>query len=125
MYNDVQNQGNPPCRVLPDNLAYLIYTSGSTGKPKGVMITHQSSSMMIQWACQLFSKGDLAGVLAATSICFDLSIFELFVPLSNGGTVVLAENLLHLPTMLAASRVTLVNTVPSVLSEMLRIAPLP
>ncbi len=40
-----------------------------------------------------------AGVLAATSVCFDLSVFELFVPLAWGGTVILAENALELPDL--------------------------
>jgi natural product biosynthesis luciferase-like monooxygenase protein/amino acid adenylation domain-containing protein/non-ribosomal peptide synthase protein (TIGR01720 family) len=116
---------NPTSLVQPDNLAYMMYTSGSTGRPKAVMITHRNAATMIQWACHFFAKRDLAGVLASTSISFDLSVFELFVPLSAGGTVVLAENLLQLPAMLAASRVTLVNTVPSVLGELLRMSSLP
>jgi amino acid adenylation domain-containing protein len=121
----LEHRDNPVSLVQPENLAYLLYTSGSTGKPKGVMIGHRNASAMIQWARHFFSKHNLAGVLASTSISFDLAVFELFVPLSAGGTVVLAENLLYLPAMLTASRVTLVNTVPSVLSEMLRLSPLP
>ena len=80
------------------NLAYLIYTSGSTGRPKGGgdrapqrrgpgALGARRSSRPRSWP----------GVLASTSICFDLSVFELFVPLAWGGTVILAENALALP----------------------------
>jgi amino acid adenylation domain-containing protein len=106
--------------VIPGNLAYVIYTSGSTGRPKGVAIAHHSVAALIHWAQECFSVDQLAGVLASTSICFDLSVFELFVPLSVGGKVILANNALALPQLPAALEVTLVNTVPSAFSELLR-----
>ena len=107
---------------LPDasDLAYVIYTSGSTGKPKGVAIEHRSAVALVCWARHVFSPEDLDGVLASTSICFDLSIFELFVPLSWGGKVILAENALALPALPAVDEVRLVNTVPSAIRELLR-----
>lgn len=115
----------PVTDVLPDNLAYLIYTSGSTGTPKGVAITHRNAVAFVAWAQMIFGPEELAGVLAATSLSFDLSLFELFVPLSVGGQVILTDTLLHLPTLPMASQITLVNTVPSVLAEFLRAASLP
>ncbi|MEC4891787.1 MAG: amino acid adenylation domain-containing protein [Oscillatoria sp. PMC 1051.18] len=114
------SQENRVSEVGSNNLAYVIYTSGSTGRPKGVAIEHHSTVAMLSWANKLFAVEDLAGVLASTSICFDLSVFELFVPLSFGGKVILAENGLHLPTLSAAKKVTLINTVPSVIAELLR-----
>jgi amino acid adenylation domain-containing protein len=104
---------------LPENLAYVIYTSGSTGRPKGVMITHRSASLLLDWALSSFTSEELSGVLASTSICFDLSIFELFAPLSAGGRVLLADNALEWPTS-ATPHVRLINTVPSVMAELLR-----
>ena len=106
--------------VSAGSLAYVIYTSGSSGRPKGVAITHCSAVMFVHWAQSVFSVDDLTGVLASTSICFDLSIFELFVPLSCGGRVVLADNALALPELPAAREVKLINTVPSAFAEMLR-----
>jgi amino acid adenylation domain-containing protein len=106
--------------VTANNLAYVIYTSGSTGRPKGVAIEHQSVVALIHWAHKCFSSDQLAGVLASTSICFDLSVFELFGPLCAGGTVILADNVLALPLLSAASEVTLINTVPSAFAELLR-----
>src|SRR6185436_15799279 len=96
----------------PRNLAYLIYTSGSTGRPKAVAIEHRSAVALAVWAREVFAPEDLAGVLAGTSICFDLSVFELFVPLAWGGRVILVDNALALPSV-ADQGVTLVNTVPS------------
>ncbi len=117
--------GQPSERPVPtsgaDNLAYVIYTSGSTGRPKGVAITHRSALALLDWSRQAFSGERLQGVLASTSICFDLSIFELFAPLSAGGQVILARNALALPQLAARDEVTLINTVPSAMTELLRI----
>ena len=114
-----------PQHISASNLAYIIYTSGSTGKPKGVSIEHHSAVTLIQWAKTVFTPEELAGVLASTSICFDLSVFELFVTLSWGGTVILAENALQLPTLKAANQVTLINTVPSAIAQLLKIEGIP
>ena len=105
-------------RVDAENLAYVIYTSGSTGQPKGVAIEHRSAVTLIQWAQEYFQPGDFARVLASTSICFDLSVFEIFVPLSCGGAIVLARDLLHVPSL---DQITLINTVPSAMTELLRL----
>ncbi|HWM92617.1 MAG TPA: amino acid adenylation domain-containing protein [Thermoanaerobaculia bacterium] len=113
----ISGRGEP---IQPENLAYLIYTSGSTGRPKGVAIEHRSAVTFVQWARQVFTDAELSGVLAATSIGFDLFVFELFVPLSWGGRVILAENALAFPGLPAAGEVQLLNTVPSVLAELIR-----
>lgn len=111
--------------IASDRLAYVIYTSGSTGKPKGVMIEHGNVAALIHWAHSVFSDKDLSGVLAATSICFDLSVFEIFVTLAAGGKVILAENVLALPSIPASSEVTLVNTVPSAIATLLHDGDIP
>ncbi len=112
----------PLAPAEPDALAYVLFTSGSTGRPKGVAISHRSAVAFIRWAGGQFSRDQLAGVLAATSISFDLSVFEIFAPLAQGGAVILAENALELPRLPAADRVTLVNTVPSAARELLHSA---
>ncbi|MEM8717608.1 MAG: amino acid adenylation domain-containing protein, partial [Cyanobacteria bacterium P01_G01_bin.4] len=115
----------PTTEPQPNNLAYIIYTSGSTGKPKGVAIEHRSPVALVNWAKEVYSQDQLSGVLAATSVCFDLSIFEIFVPLSSGGSVILADNVLQLPTLPAAQSVTLINTVPTAIAELARIQGIP
>jgi amino acid adenylation domain-containing protein/thioester reductase-like protein len=116
---------NPDSGVQPNNLAYVIYTSGSTGKPKGVAIEHRNTIAFIDWAREFFTTKQLAGVLASTSLCFDLSIFEIFVTLSCGGKVIVAQNALHLPNLPAANEVTLINTVPSAIAELFRMNGIP
>jgi amino acid adenylation domain-containing protein/FkbH-like protein len=109
----------------PESLAYIIHTSGSTGVPKGVAIEHRNAVNFIHWAQSVFSPEELAGVLFSTSICFDLSVFELFVTLSSGGKVILARNALELPELPARDEVTLINTVPSAAAELLRLKGIP
>jgi amino acid adenylation domain-containing protein len=118
-------EGAVTAGVRPDNLAYVLYTSGSTGQPKGVAISHRSAVNFVQWATEVFAPEEMLGVLASTSICFDLSVFELFAPLSCGGRVILADTALHLPELPAASEVTLINTVPSAISELLMARAIP
>ncbi|MEH1940520.1 MAG: amino acid adenylation domain-containing protein [Nostoc sp.] len=120
-----ENSQNCQSQINSANLAYVIYTSGSTGKPKGVAIEHRSATALMDWAKKSFPIEVFAGVLASTSICFDLSVFEIFVPLICGGKVILVENALHLPTLSVAKDVTLINTVPSVITELLRIDGIP
>ncbi len=120
-----ESEADPAPTAHPESLAYLIYTSGSTGRPKGVAIAHRNAAAFVAWARGVFSDRELAGVLAATSTGFDLSVFELFVPLSWGGRVILAANALALPELAAAPEVTLVNTVPSAIAELLEREALP
>ena len=112
---------NPACRCGFENLAYVIYTSGSTGKPKGVAIEHAGVAALIAWSGETYSREQLSGVLASTSICFDISVFELFAPLCLGGKIILAESILDLPTMKNADKVTLINTVPSACEGLIHI----
>src|SRR5919108_3201522 len=118
-------EGNPPRSVSAEHLAYVIYTSGSTGTPKGVAIAHRSTVALLAWSSQVFTAEEWGGVLASTSICFDLSVFELFVPLSWGGKVVLAETALQLPALPLGQGVTMVNTVPSAMAELVRVGGVP
>ncbi|GCE15699.1 non-ribosomal peptide synthetase [Tengunoibacter tsumagoiensis] len=110
---------NPVTQLTPQNLAYIIYTSGSTGQAKGVGITHRSASTLIAWAHLTYSPEDLSATLASTSICFDLSVFELFAPLTCGGKVVLVQHLPNSAPLQRQQGVTLINTVPSVLQAFL------
>jgi amino acid adenylation domain-containing protein/non-ribosomal peptide synthase protein (TIGR01720 family) len=105
-----------------EHLAYLIYTSGSTGRPKAVGVRHRNVSTFVSWAGELFAEELAGGVLFSTSVCFDLSVFEIFGTLAHGGTLILAENALALTEIPAAGEVGLINTVPSAMAELLRLA---
>ena len=103
-----------------EDAAYLIYTSGSTGKPKGVVIEHRNAAALIAWARTQFDAKALRGMLASTSVCFDLSVFEIFLPLATGNAIVLMQDVLALAASPLRDRVTLVNTVPSAMSALLQ-----
>ncbi len=120
-----EDEKNLSINVTANNLAYVIYTSGSTGRPKGVAIEHRSALTFLHWARTVFAPADLAGMLASTSICFDLSVFELFAPLSWGGKIFLVENALHLATLDDHEEVTLINTVPSAMAELVNLKAVP
>ncbi|RON47134.1 non-ribosomal peptide synthetase [Pseudomonas frederiksbergensis] len=115
----------PETSVAPDNLAYVIYTSGSTGKPKGVAIAHRNVMALIDWSQSVYSRDDIQGVLASTSVCFDLSVWELFVTLSNGGSLIIARNALELPQLPARDQVRLINSVPSAIAALQRAGQIP
>ena len=115
----------PVLKLSAQNLAYVIYTSGSTGKPKGVAIAHRNVAALIHWSQQVYSRDDLQGVLASTSVCFDLSVWEIFVTLASGGFIVLADNALALPELPARERVRLINSVPSAIAGLQRLGQIP
>ncbi|NUT90330.1 amino acid adenylation domain-containing protein, partial [Pseudomonas corrugata] len=98
------------------HLAYVIYTSGSTGTPKGVMIEHRNACNLLHWALQAFDAASLRDSLFATSINFDLAVFEYFVPLAAGATLHVASNALAL--LDCPVPVTLINSVPSALDAL-------
>ncbi|CAH9060420.1 D-alanine--D-alanyl carrier protein ligase [Pseudoalteromonas sp. CIP111854] len=104
------------------HLAYVIYTSGSTGKPKGVMVEHCNTVALLSWAHQCYGPDKLKCVLASTSICFDLSVFECFAPLLVGGEVVIVQNILELPNLVNSECLTLINTVPSAAESLLNVS---
>ncbi|MFJ2529352.1 non-ribosomal peptide synthase/polyketide synthase [Pseudomonas helmanticensis] len=115
----------PQTSVTPGNLAYVIYTSGSTGKPKGVAIAHRNVMALIDWSAKVYSRDDIQGVLASTSVCFDLSVWELFVTLANGGSLIIARNALELASLPARDQVRLINTVPSAIAALQRAGQIP
>jgi amino acid adenylation domain-containing protein len=92
---------------------------------KGVAIEHRAAVALVAWGREVFSAAELAGVLFSTSISFDLSVFEVFLTLAVGGELIIAANALELPALPAASQVTLINTVPSAMAELLRMKAVP
>ncbi|KJF23722.1 non-ribosomal peptide synthetase [Rhodococcus sp. AD45-ID] len=105
-------------RVAPANTAYVIYTSGSTGNPKGVMLDRRALARFVRSATDLTSIGAHTRLLALTTLSFDIAVLELFVPLTAGGSVILAdENQAKEPAAIAAlvssESVTAVQATPS------------
>jgi len=86
-----QPAGRVASGVRPGNLAYMIYTSGSTGRPKGVMLEHSGLVNLALAQQQLLGVGLGSRILQFAPLSFDASVWEVFMALGSGGTLVLGE----------------------------------
>ncbi|MCY8853708.1 non-ribosomal peptide synthetase DhbF [Bacillus inaquosorum] len=82
---------NPNVSVSLAHPAYIIYTSGSTGRPKGVVVTLKSLSNFLLSMQEAFSLGEEDRLLAVTTVAFDISALELYLPLISGAQIVIAK----------------------------------
>lgn len=83
---------NPGLRFEASKRLYVIYTSGSTGNPKGVQISHQA---VVNFLMSMRKEPGISAedkVLFITTICFDISGLELYLPLISGATMVMATS---------------------------------
>ncbi len=101
--------------------AYLIFTSGSTGLPKGVAVTHAAMANQVRWIADEYGIGAHDTVLFKTPATFDVSVWELFAPLTTGGRIVVAAHDGHrdsryLADAIAEHGVTMTSFVPSMLT---------
>ncbi len=83
-----------PVGPQPDDAelaAYVIYTSGSTGRPKGVCVPHRAVTNFLKSMSQTPGMQPGEKLLAVTTTSFDISVLEIFLPLSVGGEVILAD----------------------------------
>ncbi|MCU1134909.1 amino acid adenylation domain-containing protein [Stenotrophomonas maltophilia] len=108
----------------PSDAAYVIYTSGSTGEPKGVVIEHRAIVNRLLWMREQYGIRADERVLQKTPATFDVSVWEFFLPLLCGATLVVAGPDAHRdPTELArlirGHGITTVHFVPSMLDAFL------
>lgn len=108
-------------------LAYVLYTSGSTGMPKGVEITHAAAMNTVDELNRRLDLGDADRTLALSALEFDLSVYDLFGPLSVGGAVVCIEeherkDAIAWAALMQRHRVTVLNCVPALLDMTLTAA---
>ncbi|KAJ1970652.1 hypothetical protein H4R34_005994, partial [Dimargaris verticillata] len=83
-------------QVLPSHLAYILYTSGSTGRPKGVMIEHRGLSNLIQQTPSIVPHmRSHFRHMQALAMTFDGCIWDIFMTLCHGGTLVLRDEIAH------------------------------
>ncbi|MBF4998071.1 amino acid adenylation domain-containing protein [Nocardia sp. BSTN01] len=114
----------PPTRVDPAAPAYIIYTSGSTGEPKGVAISHSAALNTI---VDVNRRNDIDGrdaLIALSSLDFDLSVYDIFGPLSVGATIVTIaddtrRDAFRWCELIRAFDITVWNTVPALLEMLL------
>ncbi|HKR49075.1 MAG TPA: amino acid adenylation domain-containing protein, partial [Pseudonocardiaceae bacterium] len=103
-----------------NHAAYVIYTSGSTGRPKGVVVAHRSVVDLAVWAGSEFGAAGLSRVVVSTSLSFDVSVFEIFCPLTVGGCIEVVRDVLALTeSRVDAGVPSLISGVPSALSPVL------
>ncbi|MHA6757324.1 non-ribosomal peptide synthetase [Streptacidiphilus sp. PAMC 29251] len=111
----------PAVEIAPGDLAYVIYTSGSTGMPKGVMIEHGPAVNTVRDVNRELGCTAADRVLALSALHFDLSVYDLFGPLSAGGAVVLpapgdAREPAAWLRLMAEAGVTVWNSVPALMA---------
>ena len=104
----------------PGDLAYVMYTSGSTGRPKGVMVEHGNLSNFIEWCIDEYRQSVFSIVYAGTPYGFDLSNIELFFPPAVGSTIRMLPSSNMIGLWLRRDRNVLINTVPSLVQQLLR-----
>ncbi|MEU6571739.1 amino acid adenylation domain-containing protein [Streptomyces parvulus] len=108
----------PGPRVSADDLAYVMFTSGSTGTPKGVAVTHGAVVNGVRDLRRTVGVGAGSRMLAATSVNFDVSVFEIFTALTAGATVEIVRDVLELAERDPWSGTT-ISAVPTVFSALL------
>ncbi|HKG23636.1 MAG TPA: amino acid adenylation domain-containing protein, partial [Blastocatellia bacterium] len=90
-HQNLQSGDRPDVSSSSDGLAYIIFTSGSTGEPKGVLVSHRSVVNVIDWVNTNHSVGPGDCLLFVTSLCFDLSVYDIFGALAAGATIRVAS----------------------------------
>ncbi|MGX5777707.1 amino acid adenylation domain-containing protein, partial [Methylorubrum zatmanii] len=118
----------PAPRAAPDDLAYVIFTSGSTGLPKGVMIAHAAALNTVRDLNARLGLGPEDAVFGLSALSFDLSVYDLFGPLSRGGRLILpapgeARDPQAWAARMRAHPITVWNTVPALWQMLVEHAP--
>ncbi|MGC2778720.1 MAG: amino acid adenylation domain-containing protein, partial [Bradyrhizobium sp.] len=112
------DSANLAVAIHPESLAYVIYTSGSTGLPKGVMVRHGAVTNFLATMAEQPGITSDDRVLGLTSLSFDIAVLELWLPLTHGARVVLADRAsahdpAALKALVARHGVTMIQATPS------------
>ena len=89
--NDQAIAARPPRAGASQSPAYVLYTSGSTGRPKAVEVPHRALVNVLESVAEKIGFGPDDGLLAVTTLSFDIAALELFLPLISGGRLILAS----------------------------------
>lgn len=108
-----------PTTSRPKDEAYIIYTSGSTGTPKGVVMSHAATANTILDIDERLDLNESDALIGISSICFDLSVYDIFGTLSRGAKLVLVDDprdMEEVDGILSRERITVWNSVPILFS---------
>ncbi len=102
----------------PERLMYILYTSGSTGKPKGVQVCHRNAMNLLTSVQKQPGISIEDRLLSITSLSFDISVLELYLPIISGATLVLLDETLavdprQLSEQLEAQQITFFQATPA------------
>ncbi len=114
--------------ITTENAAYAIYTSGSTGLPKGVVNQHGGLYNRLRWMRKDLDITSQDVLLQKTPYTFDVSVWELMMPLLSGSTLVFAQPDGHkdpdyLQTLIDTQAISIIHFVPSMLGAFLETIP--
>jgi amino acid adenylation domain-containing protein len=112
-------RGNPNYEVTEEYSNYIFYTSGSTGTGKPILGWHKGLSHFIDWETREFELDENVRVSQLTRITFDASLRDIFLPLTNGGTLYVPSektrsNVIRIQEWLEENSISVVHIVPSV-----------
>ncbi len=116
--------------LIGSDTAYVIFTSGTTGRPKGVAVSHEAIVNRLLWMRDDYQITASDRILQKTPDGFDVSVWEFFLPLITGATVVVArdgghKDPVYLAEVIEAQRVSVAHFVPSMLTAFLASNPDP
>ncbi|MGJ7611902.1 MULTISPECIES: amino acid adenylation domain-containing protein [unclassified Variovorax] len=119
-----ESDADPQVLLHGEHLAYVIYTSGSTGRPKGAAIRHQALFSCMAWMQAFYKLEGADTVLHKAPFGFDVSVWEMFWPLTSGARLVIANpgdhrDPVRLVELIQQHQITTLNFVPSMLQAFL------
>lgn len=108
----------------PENLFCIMHTSGSTGQPKGVECTHTGMVNRLLWMKNKYNITKQDRFLQKTSFTFDVSIWEIFLPIISGARLFIAKSngnqySTELVKLIMQHKITVTHFAPSMLQQFL------
>lgn len=119
---EAESKDEVPGENDPSSTAYVLFTSGSTGTPKGVVVSHRPVVNVIDWVNGKFGVNEKDRLFFITSLCFDLSVYDVFGMFMAGGAIdIIPEEDVRRPESwpgrMADSGITIWDSAPAALAQ--------